>query len=81
MTVILVLSTAQGRSIYSQGQWPLVRRVFTTSLNKHPAIDMKYFQQCGKTSEQKVDALKRKVSQELAEKLSTLENPQPQMTT
>ena len=31
--------------------------------------------QCGKTSEQKVDALKRKVSQELAEKLSTLENP------
>ena len=31
--------------------------------------------QCGKTSEQKVDALKRKVSQELAEKLATLENP------
>jgi hypothetical protein len=31
--------------------------------------------QCGKTSEQKVDALKKKISQELAEKLSTLENP------
>src|ERR1700684_4104508 len=43
--MFFLLSTAQGRSIYSQGQWPLVRRVFTTSLNKHPAIDMKYFQQ------------------------------------
>jgi hypothetical protein len=31
--------------------------------------------QSGKTDEQKVDALKRKISQELAEKLATLENP------
>jgi hypothetical protein len=31
--------------------------------------------QCGKTDEQKVDALKKKISQELAEKLTTLENP------
>jgi hypothetical protein len=31
--------------------------------------------QCKKIDEQKVDALKKKVSQELAEKLATLENP------
>ena len=31
--------------------------------------------QCGKTDEQRVDALKKKISQELAEKLATLENP------
>jgi hypothetical protein len=31
--------------------------------------------QCKKTDEQKVDTLKKKVSQELAEKLATLENP------
>jgi hypothetical protein len=31
--------------------------------------------QCGKTAEQKVEALKKKISQELAEKLATLDNP------
>jgi len=31
--------------------------------------------QCGKTEEQKVEALKKKISQELAEKLATLDNP------